>query len=137
MTAEQNRKVVETIVTALSNRDMDTVLAHVHDKGTWSVPYRTDRFPYGIKTKVEFGERAAAFFSTFSKFEMRPESIIAEGDRVAVEATTVGVGRGGEKYSNIYHISFVMKDGKAYRVLEFFDPFPALDYLEQIRRPLP
>lgn len=137
VSVEQNRKIAEAIVTALSDREIDRVLAHMHDEGTWSVPYRTNRFPYGVKSKAEFGARAGAFLSTFSKFEMRIDSAIAEGDRVAVEASAVGVGQSGAEYANVYHISFVMKEGKAYRVREFFDPFPALDYLEQVRKPLP
>lgn len=134
VSVDHNRTVVRAIIAALANRDIETVLSHMHEEGLWSVPYRTDCFPYGIKTKIEFGQRAGAFLATFSEFDMQIQSIITEGDRVAVEATSVGVGPGGENYANIYHMSFVMRDGMAYNVLEFFDPFPALEYLEQLKR---
>ena len=137
METEQNRAAVQAIIDALSNRDIEMVLAHIHDEGSWSIPYHTDHFPYGVKTKAEFGERAGAFLSTFSKYEMRIHGIVADGDRVAVEASATGIGNNGVNYSNIYHISFAMKDGKAYKVLEFLDPFLALDYIRQINTVLP
>lgn len=137
MPVDANRAAVRAIMQAIGDRDVAGILAHMHDAGTWAIPYREDHFPYGIKTKAEFAKRSAAFFASFAEFSLEIESIIAEGDRVAVEARSRGTGKNGAAFENVYHISFIMKDHKAFRVREYFDPFAALVYIGQLDRRLP
>ncbi len=64
--------------------------------------------------------------SGFTEFSFEVTGIAAEGDRVAVEAKSSGVGPGSATYKNIYNFIFEMKDGKIYAAREYFDPFEVL-----------
>jgi len=133
MSVERNKLVVRTILEAIGRRDMAAVLPHVHDEGSWSIPYRQDRFSFGgRKDKKAFGEMVGGFLGTLAEISMEIRSMAAEGDFVAVLAESEGTAPNGARYRNIYHFSFEMRDGRAYRVLEFLDPFEVAAFVEQL-----
>ena len=133
MSVQENKRIAETILNALSNRDMTTVLDHMHDEGTWSIPYRKDLFPSaGTKGKKIFGESIGQLLGAFSAFRIEPMNIIGEGDTVAVLAKSDAAGPKGEPYQNIYMFHFLFRDGKAHTVLEFFDPFQVIAFKDKL-----
>lgn len=132
MTVESNKQTVLKACKAINNRDVDGLLACIDDLGSWSVPYRQDRFEFaGYKDKAAFCELIGGFLSGFTEFSFEVMGIVAEGDRVAVEAKSSGVGPGSATYKNVYNFIFEMRDGKIHAAREFFDPFEVLAYVEQ------
>ena len=131
-TVEENKKLVIATCEALDARDVAALLECVHDDGSWSIPYRQNMFQFaGFRKKADFGEMIAGFLSGFTDFSFKIVSMIAEGDRVSIEARSEGTGPGTATYKNIYHVSFLIQDGKHFEVREFFDPFEVLAYVQQ------
>lgn len=59
--------------------------------------------------------------------EVTPNSAIAQGDRVAVEATSYAKLKNGRVYQNQYHFLFEIRDGKILSVKEYMDTKHAYD----------
>jgi ketosteroid isomerase-like protein len=86
------------------------------DDVSWWVPGR------GTVTKAEFIGMAAAFADMLDgPFSLTVKGVTAEGDRVAVEAESLGKLRNGRTYNNTYHFLFLFRDGKIYQAREYND----------------
>jgi len=132
MSAEANKSVVLKAFKAIHERDVDSLMSCIHDDVSWLIPYRQDRFVAGgTMDKAGVEGLMSRVFSGFTQWEFVVTGIIAEGDRVALEALSNGVGPGTATYKNIYHFAFEMRDGQIYSAKEFFDPFEVLAYQEQ------
>jgi ketosteroid isomerase-like protein len=59
--------------------------------------------------------------------EITPTSAIAQGDKVAVEATSYAKLKNGKVYQNAYHFLFEFRDGKILSVKEYMDTQHAYD----------
>jgi hypothetical protein len=64
---------------------------------------------------------AAAKLYTNRALRIVPLSMIAEGDRVAVEAESFAELTNGKVYNNRYHFFFELADGKVTKVREYMD----------------
>lgn len=132
MSIAENKALITKVAAALNDRDVPTLLSCVHEDGSWSVPYRQDKFQFaGHKDKPAFAELIAFFLGGFSQFSFTVTSMTAEDDRVSIEAKSSGVGPGTAVYNNIYTMNFRIKDGQVIEAREFFDPFEVLAYVEQ------
>jgi uncharacterized protein len=135
MSAEDNKALVLRALRLLSERKVSELAELIHDEGLWSIPYRTDMFPYaGDKNKAAECAMLRQFLSGFDKFSFSVTSVIAESDRVAVEARSKGSGPGLAEYANTYNMSFVIKDGKLHTVREYLDPFQVTAYVAQMQK---
>ncbi len=133
MSVEQNKATVLSACLYLSDRNLPALFDLIHEKGSWSVPYRPDRFLYGgYRDKRGICELLTGFLGGFETFSFLVNNITAEGDRVVVEARSSGTGPGTAKYENKYIIFFQLEDGKLHTVREYFDPFQVLAYVEQM-----
>lgn len=132
MSIAENRALITKVAAALDARDVPTLLSCIHQDGSWSVPYRQDKFQFaGHKDKPAFAELIAFFLGGFSEFSFTVTAMTAEDDRVSIEAKSSGVGPGGSIYNNIYTMNFRIKDGLVFEAREYFDPFEVLAYVEQ------
>lgn len=52
---------------------------------------------------------------------LKPKAMTAEGDRVAIEAETLGKHASGKTYNNHFHFMMVIRDGKIYEWKEYMD----------------
>lgn len=133
MSIETNKKLVQQACDYLSTRNLPALFALIHEDGSWSVPYRPDMFQFGgFRDKKGVSELLTGFLSGFDEFKFKVENMTAEGDRVAVEARSEGVGPGTARYQNVYSMTFIVKDGKLHTVREYFDPFQVVAYVNQI-----
>ena len=130
---EANTNVVREICQFLSDKNVDGVMAHLADDASWTIVGRPDRFRLGGKSD-KAGSRTTleGFLSGFSEFEFVVESYTAQDDRVAVRATSKGIGPGGARYQNNYLMLYRLNDGKVVEAFEYFDPFEVLSYIEQM-----
>jgi ketosteroid isomerase-like protein len=55
--------------------------------------------------------------------------MIAEGERVAVEAESLGNHASGQVYNNLYHFLFEFQDGQLLRLKEYMDTERVTDVL--------
>ena len=132
MSIEANKALITKVCNALDTRDVPTLLSCMHEDGSWSVPYRQDKFQFaGHKDKAAFAELIAFFLGGFSEFSYKVTAMAAEGDLVFIEAKSSGIGPGGATYNHVYAKSFRIKDGLVFEAREFFDPFEVLAYVEQ------
>ena len=61
--------------------------------------------------------------------------MVAEGEKVAVEATCEGEHVSGQTYSNEYHFLFQFRDGKLVKLKEYMDTELVTDVLCGGQRP--
>jgi ketosteroid isomerase-like protein len=117
---EANKAVVLTYLDNI-HADPDTAIATFADDATLTVP---GSLPIsGTFTKDQHHQMVKAItsagFAEIPHFEVA--SIIAEGDRVAVEATVAAPAAVGGEYTQRYHFAFEVRDGKISSVREYCD----------------
>ncbi len=114
MSAEENKRTVQSIFEAFGRGDIPGVLEHVSEDASWRAP-GPDAVPY-------FGERrghagATEFFvqlGTNVDFEhFEPVAFVAEGDRVVVLGRERGRVKGtGKSFDNEWALVFTFDGGK-------------------------
>ncbi len=129
MSAEDNRKIVLDFCQRLSDRDLDPMFALLAENSNWSGVGKPETFKFGgPKTKAESTVMITGFLNHFREFRFDVKSSTAEGDRVAIEATSRGVGPAGNIYENQYLLMFRCADGKIVDIAEYFDQIAVLGY---------
>ena len=96
--------------------------AMMTDDATWWVGGRIDGLSgtYGRDQFAALVEGAKAAYKT-GALKIWPTAMIAEGDRVAVEAESHAELHNGRVYSNLYHLLVTVRDGKIAAVKEYCD----------------
>jgi hypothetical protein len=116
----------------LETRDMDKIAAALTPDACWTLVGRPDRFALGgTKPAAETVEMLRGALPAFHEFLFEVEGWAQNGDWVFAEAITRAVGPGAATYNNRYLMRFKLKDGLVSEVLEHYDPFEALAWLEQ------
>ena len=124
MGIEENKQLVRTFFENFSAGKMEDVLATLDDNATWWV---AGNFALsGTKTKEEFTALAEELGPmTPNGIRLTPTAFTAEGDRVAVEATSYAEMVNGKIYNNEYHFLIEVRDGKIQAVREYLDTMHA------------
>lgn len=128
MSAEQNKKIVLSFFEKFSASKMDEAMAMMADTSTWWI---AGTFPLsGTKTKKQFAELLAGILPVMPQgIKLTAKSMVAEGDKVAVEADSYGPHISGKVYQNQYHFLFEIRDGKIQAVREYLDTMHTNDVL--------
>ena len=114
MSAEENKRTVQSIFEAFGRGDIPGVLGHVSEDVTWKapgpevIPYFGDRRGHAGATEffVQLGTNV-----DFEHFE--PGAFVAEGDRVVVLGRERGrVKRTGKSFDNDWALVFTFGGGK-------------------------
>jgi uncharacterized protein len=130
--ASENKALVLAAMRHLSDRNLPALFDMIHEEGSWSIPYRADRFQFaGFRDKAGIMELLTGFLGGFERFSFTVGNATAEGDRVAIEAHSEGVGPGSAQYRNTYMLIVFVRDGKLHTVREYFDPYQVEAYVEQ------
>lgn len=120
------------VIGGIASRDMDRVLGGLTSDARWTLVGRPDRFPLGgTKPAAETVEMLRGALPAFHQFLFEVEAWAQGGDRVFIEAITRAIGPGSATYNNRYLMRLTLVDGKVSEVLEHYDPFEALVWLEQ------
>jgi len=121
---EENKKLVLNFFENFSKRNTDAMLAAMEDTSTWEIVGSISLA--GVRTKQEFGEAFKGLASIVPQgVRITPKGIIAEGDRVALEAEAYGELINGKIYHNQLHVLIEVRDGKIQAVREYFDTMHA------------
>jgi ketosteroid isomerase-like protein len=117
---EENKKLAQGMIDALSNGDEKWVADHyAEDFEIWV----TGSLPFSGTN-----DRAGALLGMPAVLDLFPEglkftahSMVAEGDTVAIEATSSGKTVRGDQYSQEYHFVMRARDGKITQWKEYMD----------------
>ncbi|MCB2052021.1 MAG: nuclear transport factor 2 family protein [Novosphingobium sp.] len=119
---EANKKVIDQLLEAFSRGDVPALVEMMTDDATWWVSGRIDRLSgtYGRDDFARLVEGAKSAYKT-GALKIWSTGMVAEGDKVAVEAESHAELLNGRIYSNFYHLLVTVRDGKVASVKEYCD----------------
>lgn len=132
MSIEANKKLVAEFFAHFKRKEVQQVLDKMTPDATWWIGGKVELFPLaGTKTKKEIGEILMSLIpGTKDGLAITPHGMVAEGDKVAVEAESLGVLGNGRTYNNFYHFLITIRDGKIASVKEYLDTMHTADVLK-------
>ncbi len=120
MTIERNKQRVREFFQAMNEGDMDAMVASYADDG--DVRTMGNTLISNTYRKAEIAAYAGQIYEAFPLgIRFTIHGIIAEGERVAVEASSRGDHASGQVYSNDYHFLFEFREGKILHLREYLD----------------
>ena len=129
-----NKRLVEQFFAALNAGDAEAIAAAYTDDGEVWTSGRT--LISGTFPKAGILAAAGGIFEAFPEgLRFTIQGLVAEGDRVAVEAESSGLHASGATYTNQYHFLFELRDGRIRRLKEYMDTERVTDILCGGRRP--
>jgi hypothetical protein len=132
--SDNNKAQVLRFFKAMNNGDIDTILDSYADDGMLHTMGNT--LISGHFTKTQISAAAQGIYQAFPEgISFTITGMIAEGDKVAVEATSSGAHSSGSTYSNEYHFLFTFADGKILSLKEYLDTERVTDILCGGQRP--
>jgi uncharacterized protein len=132
MSIEANKKLVAEFFAHFKRKEVKEVLDKLAPDATWWIGGKKELFPLaGTKSKAEIGEILMSLVpSSKDGLSITPHGMVAEGDKVAVEAESFGVLGNGRTYNNFYHFLITVRDGKIASVKEYLDTMHTADVLK-------
>ena len=120
MDDKDNKALVERFLEVFSSGEVDAIMDMMTDDATWWVAGSWELS--GTKDKQAFRELLSGISDLVDgPMKLTPKSIIAEGDKLAVEAESLAHFKNGRVYHGQYHFVFEIADGKIRRVREYLD----------------
>ena len=118
-----NRKIAEKLFERLSAGDVPGTLALLTDDATWLAAGRRELLPAaGTYDKRRLEKLFKAMLGQLKHgLKMTVKGMIAEGDKVALEAESYGELQNGRVYNQHYHFLIEFRDGKISAVREYLD----------------
>jgi len=118
-----NRKLAKDLFARLSAGDVAGALATLTDDATWLAAGRRELLPAaGIYDKRRLEKLFKAMLSQLkSGLKMTVKGMIAEGDRIALEAESYGELQNGRVYNQHYHFLIEFRGGRICAVREYLD----------------
>jgi ketosteroid isomerase-like protein len=132
--SESNKAIVAAFFDAMNSGDVDFIVNAYAADGCLQTMGET--LISGVFSRDQIAASAGGIFEVFPeglKFQLL--SMVAEGDKVAVEATSKGKHISGQTYSNNYHFLFEFREGKLMRLKEYLDTERVTDILCGGQRP--
>lgn len=131
---QTNKAQVARFFEALNSGDIDTVVDIYADDGTVTTMGNTlISGTFGKEQIADAARRALEVFPDGLTFKVT--DMVAEGNKVAVEAESEGEHVSGKIYSNEYHFLFEFRDGHLLRLREYMDTETITDVLCSGQRP--
>jgi ketosteroid isomerase-like protein len=132
--SEANKAIVTQFFDALNRGDVDFIVNTYAADGC--VQTMGNTLISGIFSRDQIAATAGGIFDVFPQgLKFTANSMIGEGDKVAVEATSEGQHISGQIYTNEYHFLFEFQDGKLLRLKEYMDTERVTDVLCGGQRP--
>ncbi|MDG2272346.1 MAG: nuclear transport factor 2 family protein [Halioglobus sp.] len=133
-TSESNKKIVTRFFEALNSGDVDFIVDTYAADGY--VQTMGNTLISGIFSREQVAASAGGIFDVFPDgLTFTALSMVAEGEKVAVEAASEGQHISGQTYSNEYHFLFEFRSGKLVRLKEYMDTERVTDVLCGGQRP--
>ena len=133
-TAATNKALVTRFFEAMNSGDVDFIVDAYAEDGCLQTMGST--LISGTFSKAQIAASAGGIFDVFPQgLTFTLKHMVAEGDKVAVEAESEGEHVSGQTYSNEYHFLFEFRDGKLLRLKEYMDTERVTDVLCGGQRP--
>ncbi|MEZ5571816.1 MAG: nuclear transport factor 2 family protein [Halioglobus sp.] len=117
---ETNKATVARFFDALNRGDVAAIVDAYAADGC--VQTMGNTLISGTFSREQIAASAGGIFDVFPEgLTFRVVDMVAEADKVAVEATSEGKHISGQIYSNDYHFLFEFRDGKLLRLKEYMD----------------
>lgn len=127
MSMEDNVALARQFYEGFTNNDLDAVMATLADDARFRVPGKPDELQAGgwyDKAKLrKLFDRMLSRLKNGLKMEV--VSVMADGNRVALEVISEGELENGRRYNNEYFVLFKIVDGKIKEVREYNDTLHA------------
>lgn len=128
MSSNGNEAFVRSVLSALSRGDWDVVEnAFADDAVVWVAGAMPISGTHTKEFVAEAGRRTKTFFPDGLSLTVKATTV--EGERVAVEAESLGTHTSGKTYNNHFHILLVVRDGRIHEWKEYMDTMHANDVL--------
>ncbi len=129
-----NKARVEAFFDAMNRGDTAAIVdAYADDGHVWT---SGNTLISGKFSKEQIRAAAGAIFESFPHgIRFSIIGMTAEGERVAVEAESVGAHASGNTYANQYHFLFIFRDGLLVELKEYMDTERVTDVLCGGQRP--
>lgn len=127
MSTDQNRKVADDLFSRLSTGDIPGALALLTDDVSWTIAGRREDLP----TAGTYDKRRIEKLMKAMQSQMKEPMVftligrVAEGDKMSIEAESVGHLTNGRTYNQHFHFLFEFRDGKICAVREYLDTMHA------------
>jgi ketosteroid isomerase-like protein len=132
--SDSNKATVTHFFEALNKGDVDTIVNTYAQDGC--VQTMGGTLISGIFSREQVAASAGSIFDVFpAGLTFKVLDQVAEGNKVAVEATSNGEHISGQTYSNEYHFLFEFRDGKLLKLKEYMDTEQVTDVLCSGQRP--
>jgi ketosteroid isomerase-like protein len=132
--SDSNKATVTRFFDALNKGDVDTIVNTYAQDGCLQTMGGT--LISGIFSREQVADSAGSIFDVFpTGLTFTVLDQVAEGNKVAVEATSNGEHISGQTYSNEYHFLFEFRDGKLLKLKEYMDTEQVTDVLCGGQRP--
>lgn len=132
--AAANKQRVTQFFEALNKGDVDSIVGAYAEDG--SVRTMGQTLISGTFSRDQVAASAGGIFEAFPQgLTFTILDMVAEGDKVAVEATSEGQHASGAIYTNEYHFLFEFADGKLRQLREYMDTERVTDVLCGGQRP--
>ena len=133
--SDSNKILVTQFFDALNRGDVAFIVAAYATDGC--VQTMGNTLISGVFSREQVAASAGGIFDVFPNgLTFTILNMVGEGDKVAVEATSVGEHISGQTYSNEYHFLFEFQSGKLIRLKEYMDTERVTDVLCGGQRPL-
>ena len=134
MGIEENKRIIRDFMDATSAGDVERIVAAYAEDGILQTMGRT--LISGTYSREQVAAAAGHIFEIFPEgITFTIHGMTAEGDRVAVEAESLGRHVSGKMYNNKYHFLAQLRDGKITRWTEYCDTELITDILCGGQRP--
>jgi ketosteroid isomerase-like protein len=119
---EGNKALVADFLRVFSKGDVAGVVERLHPDGSWWVSGTIEGMS-GTYTRAQLETLLQGVKTVYKQgaLAITPTAMIAEGNRVAVEAESFAELLNGRVYRNLYHFLFEIDDNKIKRVKEYMD----------------
>lgn len=123
MDVEQNKRLAQQFIDRLSANDIAGALDLMTDDATWWIAGKPDHLPAaGLYSKAKIARLLRNMVGQLPEgLKMTVKSLVAEGDRVAMEAESYGKLQNGRVYQQEYHFLLTAHEGRIKAIKEYLD----------------
>jgi uncharacterized protein len=123
MSVEENKHLARQFIDRFTANDIAGALNLMTDDATWWIAGKPDQLPAsGVYSKEKIARLLYFMAGQIPDgLKMTVKSLIAEGDKVAMEAESYGELQNGRVYNQEYHFLLTISDGRIKAVKEYLD----------------
>lgn len=123
MGIEENKNLARQFIGRLTANDIVGALDLLADDATWWIAGKTDQMPAaGQYSKERIARLLRNMASQLPNgLKMTVKNLIAEDDKIALEAESYGELQNGRVYNQQYHFLLTVRDGRIKAIKEYLD----------------